>query len=101
MKNIGILTFANSYNYGAVLQSIALYNVLSINNNVRFINYNNSYENMDHKLLYFKKNQSIKYNIKNNINNILLQQHYHLTKSFKSFINQYEFTKKYTNQLII
>ena len=41
MKRIGILTFHNAYNYGAVLQSLALLNALG--NNASIINYSNDW----------------------------------------------------------
>jgi hypothetical protein len=56
MKKIGILTFHNAYNYGAVLQAYALKKV--IGNNGEIINYSNNY----FKTLEFflKKNNDIK-----------------------------------------
>jgi len=42
MKKIGITTFHNAHNYGAMLQAFALCNILSKENDVEIINYYNS-----------------------------------------------------------
>ena len=100
MKKIGILTFSNSYNYGAVLQSIALYKVINGKYDTYFINYCNRYENKDHKLLTYRKDQSLISNIKNNLSSIVFLQNYYLKKSFSNYINQYKYTKKYNDKTI-
>ena len=49
MKRIGILTFHNAYNFGAVLQAYALKEYLQQNSNyiVEIINYKNEYIEKD------------------------------------------------------
>lgn len=51
MKKIGILTFHNAHNYGAMLQAYALQSKLSRNNNVKIINYRNPVIEKQYKII--------------------------------------------------
>lgn len=86
-KKIGILTFHNSFNYGALLQAYATQEFLTENGfDASFINYTNSYENKGNRLINIKKNLSLKQNIIQNIKNIMFGGYYYTNKSFIAFI---------------
>lgn len=87
MKKIGILTFNNSYNYGAVLQAFATQKFLSnMGNEAEFINYQNEYEYKYNKLFSYRKNLSLKRNIIILIKNTLFFSFWYCNKSFNKFI---------------
>ena len=60
MKNIGIITFHNAHNYGAVLQVYALEKFLEKRYNVSVINYRNKNIEDAYKLLVIKTKHPIK-----------------------------------------
>ena len=71
MKKIGILTFHNAYNYGAVLQCYALQKVIGNKNfNVEVINYND-FNVMDSYRFFPKNNRNLKSFIKSVIKVVL------------------------------
>lgn len=70
MKKIGILTFHNAHNYGAMLQAYALQEVLSKENEVNIINYKNSTICNQYRLFKPLRKNVIKY-MKNLMNDIL------------------------------
>lgn len=100
MKKIGILTFHNAYNYGAVLQCYALNRIT--NNNIiksEIINYNNL--NIANTYKYFpknKNNRSIKKYIKGIIKFLLFNKKIKVRKeAFNQFISKNcKLTKEYT-----
>ena len=101
MKKIGILTFHNAYNYGAVLQCYALQKVIGNKNfNVEVINYND-FNVMDSYRFFPKNNRNLKSFIKSVIKVVLF---YGKTKKrynkFDEFIkNNYILSKnKYTKE---
>ena len=98
MKKIGILTFYNSYNYGAVLQAYATQKFLEDNNyEAKFINYVNEYENKFNKLFSYRKNKSLKDNFIILVKNICFGGHYYTKKCYFDFIKQLSKTKEYKN----
>ena len=94
-KKIGILTFHNSYNYGALLQAYATQQFLENSNyDVRFINYANEYEQKNNKIFSIRKNLSVKQNIIILLKNILFKGYFYCKKSFSKFIKELPKTKK-------
>lgn len=94
-KKIGILTFNNSNNYGAVLQAYATYKFLLDNGyEAKFINYQNDYECKNNKLFSYRKNLSLKKNIIIFVKNTMFLSSYYSYKSFKNFIEKMPKTKK-------
>lgn len=97
-KKIGIITFHNSFNYGALLQSYATQEFLEENGfESLFIDYSNKYENKGNKIINIRKNLSFKQNIIQNIKNILFGGYYYSKKSFSKFINELHKTIPITN----
>ncbi len=94
-KKIGILTFHNSFNYGALLQAYATQKFLSENGyDASFIDYSNNYENKGNKMLSIRKNLSFKRNIIQNIKNVVFGGYYYTNKCFSRFIKQLYKTEK-------
>lgn len=94
MKKIGILTFHNAYNFGAVLQAYALKNYLEKNSNcvVEIINYKNKeIENEKSKWGNLLKNNIIKELIRNVLT---IRYNLQLNKIFSDFTNQFLKTRK-------
>lgn len=102
MKKIGILTFNNSYNYGALLQAYATIKFLKLKNfDVKFINYVNKYEHKWNKLFSYRKKLSIKDNLVILIKNIFFGNYYYNKKSFKNFINSLPKSEKLNKKRLI
>ena len=94
MKRIGILTFHNAYNFGAVLQAYALKEYLQQNSNyiVEIINYKNEYIEKDKSRWKNLFNNNI---IKEIARNLLTLKYYlKLDKEFSIYIHKYLTTKK-------
>lgn len=88
MKNIGIITFHRSHNYGSVLQSYALQTIV----NKKFPDYNCDIidfipPNWDAMYAIFKKNNSVKNIIKNIFKLFTYKSKYDRNKQFEKFIN--------------
>ena len=78
MNNIGILTFCDSYNYGAALQAFATYHFLtSIGYNCKFIDYRNQNEAKLYECFKYIRKDSALTNIKRNINRLGTPQSCH------------------------
>ncbi len=86
-KKLGIVTFYNAHNYGAVLQVYALQKVLSEKYDVKIVNYINPTITNVYKVLKFNK-QNIYTILKSIIGNVI---YYHRNRkrynAFKDFIN--------------
>lgn len=94
MKKIGILTFHNAYNYGAVLQAYALKEYLQHNSNciVEIINYKN--EQIEEEKSRWNKLFSNNV-VKEFARNLLTAPYYwKLDKEFSTFIHRYLTTEK-------
>lgn len=99
MKKIGILTFHNAHNYGAMLQAYALQEVLSEENEINIINYKNSIICNQYRLFKPLRKNIIKY-MKNLVNDII---NYPINRrrfnSFYSFmINNFNLSKEYIDE---
>lgn len=86
MKKIGIITFHNAHNYGAMLQAFALQEkVKNMNYNVEIINYRNPKFEEGYKVANWKKINAKQY-IKNIIKStVLRKQYYGRYNAFKQF----------------
>ena len=71
MKKIGILTFYNAHNYGAMLQAFALQKKINSNNTVKIINYRNPVIEKQYKIIR-PYNKNIKKFIKGLCSDILM-----------------------------
>ena len=106
MKKIGIVTFHNAYNYGAVLQCYALQRLLNeLNFNTEIIDYSNTYI-MDNYNIFPKRNRNIKGYIRFFLKFILYNRRIRLTqKRYKNFdifmSNNYHLSNKYTESSLI
>ena len=97
MKKIGIITFHNAHNYGAMLQAYALQQKLLENNKVEIIDFRNSYIDKNYKL--FRRSRNPVNMIKFFINDL---KEYKKNKErydkFENFIkNNYILTKEHYN----
>ena len=97
MKKIGIITFHNAHNYGAMLQAYALQQKLLENNEVEIIDFRNSYIDKNYKL--FRRSRNPVNMIKFFINDL---KKYKKNKKrydkFEDFIrNNYILTKEHYN----
>lgn len=97
-KKIGIVTFHRAYNYGAMLQAVALQDYLSQNYDVKIINYKDKIIENRYKLVRWEK-MSLK-NIIINVGRILLsKKRLKRQSSFKNFFtNNLKITKEYTTE---
>lgn len=104
MKKIGILTFHNAYNYGAVLQCYALQKSIANKNlKVEIINYNDL-KIVDAYKFFPKNNRNLKTYIKSLIKFFLYYKKTHKRyKNFDKFIsNKYILSeKKYTKEELL
>lgn len=102
MRNIIIVTFINSYNYGAFLQAKATLVLLSkLGFCARFLNYCNKEEEQQRKIFLFSNRYTFVYNIKRIIYKMWMG-YYHRDilngkKNFQTSINDLPKTKKYRN----
>lgn len=89
MKRIGILTFHNAHNYGAMLQAYALQEILSKENNVEIIDYRNKLIEEQYKLFRTFHKKNIKKSLKNFVGDILkYPMNKKRFKNFNSFMNE-------------
>lgn len=89
MKKIGILTFHNAYNFGAVLQAYALREYLQQNSNciVEIINYKNEQIEKEKSRWKGLLNNNV---VKELARNLLTTPYYlKLDKVFSEFVNKY------------
>ena len=83
---IGLVTLHNSYSYGACLQAYATYLVLSqMGYDVEFVNYTNSFEQSQNRIISTNPLLGIKGNIVKTLENIFLRQYYNRKASFDHF----------------
>ena len=102
MNNIGILTFCDSYNYGAALQAFATYHFLtSIGYNCKFIDYRNQNEAKLYECFKYIRKDSALTNIKRNIKNIILGGTKNGHTGFDAFYSLLPRTKKYVRANIL
>lgn len=99
MKKIGIVTFYNAHNYGAMLQAVALQDFLSEKYDSYIINYRNPIIDKRYKLLKWE-NKNIKTIIKNTIKFIALNHKNNMrNKAFERFLKEnFKLTKQYNSE---
>lgn len=101
MNTLGILTFCDSYNYGAALQAFATYRFLtSIGYNCKFIGYRNPNEAKLYQKFQYIKRDGLSINIKRNIKNIILGGTKNGQAGFDTFYSLLPKTKPYTKATI-
>lgn len=93
-KKIGIITYHNAINYGAVLQAYALSHYLnSKNNQVQIVNYLSPAVDIQYRYKTIKESFSMKNFFAHNLTCFL---HKKKKKLFKEFLNQMPISKLYT-----
>lgn len=103
MKKIGILTFHNAYNYGAVLQCYALQkSITNKNTDVEIINYSNS-KIADAYKFFPRNNKSFKSYAKGLVKFFLYHKKTNKRhKNFDEFIfNKFNLSNKYTKEELL
>lgn len=96
MKKIGIITFHNAHNYGAVLQAYALQKVLSKSNDVELINYKNKAISRGYRIIKINKKSFRLFIITFFSDLINLRKNIKRYKVFEDFINKkLKLTKPY------
>ena len=99
MKKIGILTFHNAHNYGAVLQAYALQKVLSKSNDVELINYKNKAISRGYRIIRINKRSCRLFVITILSDLIHLRKNIKRYKIFQNFINKkLNLTKPYKSE---
>lgn len=94
---VGILTLQSSYSYGASLQAYATYlAVKSLGHDATMINYVNSYEQNQNKIISRIPDQSLLKNTAYTIENLVLFKRHNMKKAFEAFQNGYKKTARYT-----
>lgn len=100
-NKIGILTFCDSYNYGAALQAFASYKYLcELGYECIFINYRNKEEKKLYQSISFLSSFSLIANLKRNIKNSILLGCKNGKKGFQDFYEMLPKTRKYSCRTI-
>jgi hypothetical protein len=86
--NIGILTFHNAHNYGAILQAYALYKNLS-DYHSEIIDYQQKALTERNTHLLYNRNLSLKSNLKHFLDHYILRRSIKKEKRFKQFVLQH------------
>lgn len=86
--NIGILTFHNVHNYGAILQAYALYRNLS-DYHSEIIDYQQKALTERNTHLFYNRNLSLKINLKHFLDHYILRRSIKKEKRFKEFVLQH------------
>lgn len=101
MKKAALLTFSDSYNYGAGLQAFATYKLLEYEGyQVKFINYRNGSEACPEKILGLARNITLIDNMKMIIKKTIFMGHINGKKGFEEFNNMLPRTKKYVKHTL-
>lgn len=94
---VGILTLHSSYSYGASLQAYATYlAVQNLGHDATMINYVNSYEQNQNRLISQIPDQSFLKNATYTIENLVLFKRHNMKKAFEEFQKKYKETPRYT-----
>lgn len=95
MKKIGIITYHNSFNYGAVLQAYATQKILEyMKYDSYIINYENKNEKKENSFFSYKLTKPFINNCKDLIRNLILKSYSLRKKNFKKFSDNLRKTKK-------
>ena len=94
---VGILTLQSSYSYGASLQAYATYSAIkSLGHDATMINYVNSYEQNQNRIISRIPDQSLLKNTAYTIENLVLLKRHNMKKAFEAFQDGYKKTARYT-----
>lgn len=100
MKKIGIITFHDSYNYGAFLQAKATELILKeLGHKPIIINYINKEELSQRKIISYSKQYSLLKNLRQISRSIYIgilhKEFFYGKNNFRKYINKYNLTRKY------
>lgn len=98
---IGILTFANSYNYGAALQAYATYQVFqSYGHQIEFINYRNKEEENAYSTFGYVQNFGWRGNLRKIFNHLFLHSKQYDKKAFDKFFALIPLSEKFSKEAL-
>lgn len=93
---VGLITLHKSYSYGACLQAFATYkSIEKMGYDVEFVDYANSYEQNQNKIISRKKDSGVLKNVITTLENLILLQSYNRKLSFSKFHKQFKLSKRF------